>query len=631
MSHSKEADISMSFSDFLEWTNCQLKHYLMVRGKSTTGNKRDLAARALVAFENNEPIVQSAEDLAKGLEREYQALLGKFNIPDPEQIPQNLWTSDVSLWPCVNIGQIFQYILDTKAFETDYVGQYKARKAYSYFKSGHVQQIFQSMVSDDLILFKTKVIPSMRIREQPKAVWVLFSEVNGIQAAHCSCTAGFSKSCNHVIAVLYKLNFASEKGFNKPSCTEISCKFNDRSKYEVEPKKVKDLPIAKHDILNREPKYQIMNEGKANFDPRIRVKNEDENARVSKFLGHMRKFAPDAAVLLNFAVEEGNDYPLPITEIAEAVKQQEGLSEQAMLETFMSKLSFNDSQLNELEKATKGQASNKIWKEQRRGRITASNFHDVSTKVQAIMASRGATKPATTPLLVKLTQDINLDHVDAIKWGRKNEEKASESFFHTVAAKHIAPKLHMCGLRVLKSAPFLAASADNLFSCVCCERACVEYKCPYSIRNHPVSDKWEDLKFLDKVDGEITLKKSHKYYAQVQGQMVANDCRKSYFVVWTTVGKPLILEIAFDKIFWDKLYNDLILFFKLYVAKVLLGLKEILFCAGCDKYILHQYEMNPRDWQSHGARSCTSCKIWFHQSCCEEFTCPTTWVCKDCQ
>eukprot|EP00112_Aurelia_sp_Birch-Aquarium-sp1_P010326 Seg2210.4 transcript_id=Seg2210.4/GoldUCD/mRNA.D3Y31 product="hypothetical protein" protein_id=Seg2210.4/GoldUCD/D3Y31 len=164
-----------------------------------------------------------------------------------------------------------------------------------------------------------------------------------------------------------------------------------------------------------------------------------------------QKICPRCSCSVKFAVGEGNDYPLPITEIAEMVKQEGNLSEQAMLETFMAILSFNDSQLNELEKATKGQANNKIWKEQR---ITASNFHYVNTKVQAIMASRGATKPATTPLLLKLTQNTNFDHVDAIMWGRKNEERASESFFRTVAGKHIAPKMHMCGLRVFKSAPF---------------------------------------------------------------------------------------------------------------------------------------------------------------------------------
>ena len=264
-----------------------------------------------------------------------------------------------------------------------------------------------------------------------------------------------------------------------------------------------------------------MNEAKANFDPRLNLENDNKEERVAKFLDNIRKCAPDAVALLNFPVDQENDYPPPITEIAAEVAMKQGVSEQSMLEDFMAKLSFKESQLSELEKVTRGQASNIMWKEQRRGRITASNFHEVSMKVRAIMSSRTDPKPSTTPLLVKLTQGANLGHVEAIKWGQLNEQKASEAFFHQAAMHHIAPKLHLCGLQVLRSAPFLAASADNIFSCLCCEKACVEYKCPYSIRNHAIDDKWTELPYLYRVDGKITLKPTHKYYAQVQGQMAA--------------------------------------------------------------------------------------------------------------
>ena len=44
----------MAFEDFLAWKVGQLQFYRrMRRGKSTTGNKKDLVARALVAFELN--------------------------------------------------------------------------------------------------------------------------------------------------------------------------------------------------------------------------------------------------------------------------------------------------------------------------------------------------------------------------------------------------------------------------------------------------------------------------------------------------------------------------------------------------------------------------------------------------
>ena len=31
------------------------------------------------------------------------------------------------------MGQIFSYVLENKSFETEYIGPYKVRKAYSFF------------------------------------------------------------------------------------------------------------------------------------------------------------------------------------------------------------------------------------------------------------------------------------------------------------------------------------------------------------------------------------------------------------------------------------------------------------------------------------------------------------------
>ena len=35
------------------------------------------------------------------------------------------WEDNMFKWPKVHIGQIFGYILENKAFSTDYIGQYK--------------------------------------------------------------------------------------------------------------------------------------------------------------------------------------------------------------------------------------------------------------------------------------------------------------------------------------------------------------------------------------------------------------------------------------------------------------------------------------------------------------------------
>ena len=55
--------------------------------------------------------------------------------------------------------------------------------------------------------------------------------------------------------------------------------------------------------------------------------------------------------------------------------------------------------------------------------------------------------------------------------------------------------------------------------CSCCKKACVEVKCPYSIRNQSVLEAWNETSFLEKAYGKIQLKRNHKYYTQIIGQL----------------------------------------------------------------------------------------------------------------
>lgn len=628
---------SMAFEDFLEWSVCQLQFYLMKRGKSTTGNKKDLAARALVVFESNDPIVDCPKDISQQLEREYNRLLSKCNIEDPRKLNDEVWQNDLTTWPATNLGHIFQYVLISKAFETDYIGQYKARKAYSYFKSGHVHQIltYRPKDSSDTVVLKSSVTPSMKVNDKPREVWILISKSTGtIISAYCVCTAGFSKCCNHVVAVLYKLQFAVERGFTQPSCTEVPCAFNDKTNYKVVPKKLKDMEITKHDAFKQTTKRSLFSSEKYSFDPRNPCSRQQSAEAVLSFFNKLEEVQPKAVVLLTVPPSESSECPPPITEIAEEVKSQcKDDSEAKLLESFMSKLTFSDKQLDELEKATKDQAKSDMWRKQRIGRITASNFHEVHSKVKSISSSRGAVKPQTTPLLIKLTRPENLDHVAAIKWGRENEHNARQAFFSETSPQHQNPKLCICGLRAVATAPFLAASADNLFNCSCCGKFCVELKCPFSIRKKAVQEGFKDLDYLEEINGQIKLKTTHKYYTQVQGQMAAYNCSKAFFVVWTPVGSPHIELIKFEVRFWDEVYRNLILFFKLYLSKVLLGLHELLFCPTCESRILEAKEFSQRQASQENSICCDACYQWYHWPCAgitEGGATASTWICKLC-
>ena len=131
----------------------------------------------------------------------------------------------------------------------------------------------------------------------------------------------------------------------------------------------------------------------------------------------------------------------------------------------------------------------------------------------------------------------------------------------------------------MKEKPYIGASPDGPMSCSCYGEAIVEIKCPYCIHDFLV------------LKNTIQLKKEHKYDYQVMGLMGVCGIPKCYFLVWT-LREPQIELIDFDPGFWPNVLLKLELFFKSYMAKVMLGLHVIYFCAVCEKPILEGEELS---------------------------------------
>ena len=149
--------------DFLDLSCGELKFYLKKRAIPAGGTHSDLGAHTLVAFELNIPIKQSADDLTRTLQNKHNILLKLFYIQqDPLEMKE--WNTDLTKWPKVDIGNIFSYILEKKAFSTEYIDQYKVSKAYSHLKSGFVHDIMSSTTPTGNIILFSSVAPSTRIR-----------------------------------------------------------------------------------------------------------------------------------------------------------------------------------------------------------------------------------------------------------------------------------------------------------------------------------------------------------------------------------------------------------------------------------------------------------------------------------
>ena len=198
------------------------------------------------------------------------------------------------------------------------------------------------------------------------------------------------------------------------------------------------------------------------------------------FLSKIRENLPGAVINITHAPTPSEDLPPPLCDLASEVSsKKEGKSEEDVIREFSEKLTFSESSLRELEKASKGQSKSDVWKRQHKGRITASNFHDVNVKVKKLMRKTGqSVKCKVSPLLAKLLLPEDISELPSIKWGCMHEEDAAKAFLMTAGKKHRNGKLHSCGLFVSKSHPFWGASPDNIFSCDCRGKNAMEYKCP---------------------------------------------------------------------------------------------------------------------------------------------------------
>lgn len=91
------------------------------------------------------------------------------------------------------------------------------------------------------------------------------------------------------------------------------------------------------------------------------------------------------------------------------------------------------------------------------------------------------------------------------------------------------------GLFVDPTLPYLAASPDGLIG----DNSIIEIKCPFSIRDFTPENAYKEnkIKYLEQKDDKLSLKKSHDYFYQVQGQLHITQRKFCYFVVWTPKGK----------------------------------------------------------------------------------------------
>lgn len=394
-------------------------------------------------------------------------------------------------------------------------------------------------------------------------------------------------TCNHIAAVLFKVEYAWTNGFViKESPTSLECQWNNYGKKrKIEPKRVCEMRLRKPKYKKKDREATINPPYRQSYHPEI-LEVDKNNHKLNSLLDALYPSIPNACgfqyadlhTTFNYLPEDDINVENTVEietstivpkSIPEIVSEVDTVSE--LLEIVCS---FSIEQVCALESQTLGQNDNENWKSQRVGRITASVAHSVMTKVNTLKQCNDKTNSKCTSLLESLCSlKSNSKIIPALLYGINMEDEARQAYIKEVKQrKHQNTQVRTSGLTVLPNKAYIGASPDGLVDCACCGKGLLEIKCPISIADSAPNEN--NLKYLKTNDkGDVNLSKSHPYYSQVQYQMGVTARLWCDFFVYSKHGFYLE-RIKFDVERWKALESAADYFFENHIIQYLMSNKN---------------------------------------------------------
>ena len=375
----------------------------------------------MAAYEEGIPVDEESEQRQRSIMDEYKKKLivnGEI-LPDPFSLKDD-WLAEkkgtgMSKWPSVyymNIERFLCKINDSSDLLMRLESEYKEGKAYRYFKCEFVKEIFYHNISleSPYCVLKSRVTPSQRTSNTAYHVWAII-EKDGkkpggkIHSAYCTCTAGLLGCCNHVTAMLFRVEAAVISGATKPSSTSMLACWNVPTgcKTKLVHKPIVDMTFTKHHYKSGEhisKKIASSNKCYQNYNVAGREKSQilqNENLLRESLYNALKEDACDSCFIelmegVRKTKPKGRKtlvLPPGIKELASTFQIDENCSQEENIKKFTNSLHLSEAQIADIEEATREQSSSNDWFTQREGRITASNFHKIFTRIETLKKKPG--------------------------------------------------------------------------------------------------------------------------------------------------------------------------------------------------------------------------------------------------
>lgn len=378
------------------------------------------------------------------------------------------------------------------------------RRGRILFTSGHVQEL-EDNLENGLYYLRSNVNASFK--DIIYNVVIVLTNDSKVIDASCQCKASESKSCSHIIALMFTLeDFTILYGFQPTSCTSKLKTWNMGRKRGREPKSVFYAAYPHHSKVETDRKRYL------NFEP------------VPTIFSKTTELREDEDLLKN--LQACSRYSM--FEAILKIKYKDYCLEPDMLNILKLKTS---EMISELVSVNSGPVhliadqNTSSWLGARRVRITASNAKSFFTA-----------KSLDNLINRNLWLTSNLSNIPAIKYGRDSEPIAFDEYKRLTGYD-----LRKCGFFTNKSFPGLGCSPDGLvYDKYGKITAIIEIKCPIKICNTAPWDldniKNRETMCYTVTDNAIKLKRDHQYYFQIQLCLAIMELKSCDFIVWSKLG-----------------------------------------------------------------------------------------------
>ncbi|KAM7434120.1 hypothetical protein ABFA07_015724 [Porites harrisoni] len=195
--------------------------------------------------------------------------------------------------------------------------------------------------------------------------------------------------------------------------------------------------------LSKEPTRPTVDRRRSLFEPAEKRVVTNTNEWRAKLYDGLKDAVPDSSfVMLQNAEHMEEIYrPLSVPSVSDVLTAEK---------------------IVEIEQATVGQAENPLWHAPRKGRITASNFYKVKTKVESLRKAETNAVSAKKLVASLIGEHTPPKDLPALRYGKEMEAIAKAFYFEIFKKNHKDVKYRECGLFIHETKQFLGASPDLL-------------------------------------------------------------------------------------------------------------------------------------------------------------------------